>query len=203
MEIVEQPEARCKDLVRFYQYMQAGKVVCSRENDGGGTYEDRRDSPHSRLPPAFITPSIPGLFVQLSQGCRSDDPKRFPDVKPSLDAIRRDRKGACGLTRRILLHPRVPREALSNQKRIPSRKVSEIDDKNNVEYHRTKDVTFVVALDLPMMYFSIGGLYCSMITVDNGFFGCAMSATIATAVSEKTKIDCIWFISQSFLKDNR
>jgi hypothetical protein len=81
VEIVKQPEGRCKDLVRLYQYMQAGKVVCSRENDGGGTYEDRRDSPHSRLPPAFITPSIPGLFVQLSQGCRSDGIKRFRGVK--------------------------------------------------------------------------------------------------------------------------
>lgn len=53
------------------------------------------------------------------------------------------------------------------------------------------------------MYFSIGGLYCSMITVDNGFFGCAMRATMATAVSKETKIDCTCFISQSFFKDDR
>lgn len=53
------------------------------------------------------------------------------------------------------------------------------------------------------MYFSIGGLYCSMITVDNGFFGCAMSATMATAVSKKTKIGYTCFISRSYFKDDR
>jgi hypothetical protein len=55
-----------------------------------------------------------------------------------------------------------------------------------------------------MMYFSMGGLYCSMITVDNGFFGCAMSATMATAImTSKIGFDRISFISQIFFKEDR